>query len=142
MRITMVCPGFPPEARGGGAEHVSLLSKWLCKAGHEVRVIEGRLVSPQNHPTERFLADDIQVIPVPLVTRWMPSHPSLARSGPPDWRGLKALRRVLTDKPDIIHLHGFGHLIVDFASLMSRSVQTVFTIQAFPRFFSDGPGHT
>lgn len=132
MRILLVVPEFPPYHIGGGGIVFEALAREYVRAGHDVLVVAGDYRRTDDMPVERYRENGYDVLKVREY------HTSLAflrtvlppffRAYVPLWRALRSFR------PDVAHVHGYGHLFVDILARMCRvqNIPFVFTNHGFP----------
>ena len=108
-------PEYPPEATGGGGVVVEHVATDLSKH-HEVVVLYG---SRLNQRSTR-LNDKLHLQPV-LLLKSPIAGLGIERNLPPTIRGtIRILSTLSRFRPDIVHLHGVGHPMVDMAGLFCR----------------------
>lgn len=136
MKILQVSPEFPPYSLGGGGLFVQNLASGLHRQGHQVTVATGF-----------FAVTSILERPFSTNCRgtaviWLPLFPApnvgfqLKTITPPNLFSIEQLARVLMIRDfDMVHIHGFGHLLCDYAATMCRVLgkKYVLTIHGFPK---------
>ena len=136
MKILQVSPEFPPYSLGGGGLFVQNLASELHRLGHQVTVATGFFAVTSI--LERPLSTNCKGIAV----IWLPLFPApnvgfqLKTITPPNPFSIEQLARVLMKRDlDIVHIHGFGHLLCDYAAAMCRvfGKKYVLTIHGFPK---------
>ena len=136
LNILQVSPEFPPYSLGGGGLFVQNLVSGLRRQGHEVTVASG-FFAVKNILERPFSANyrGTSVI-------WLPLLPApnvgfqLKTITPPNSFSIEQLAGVLKKRDfDIIHIHGFGHLLCDYAAALCRVLgkKYVLTIHGFPK---------
>jgi len=136
MKIMLIVPEYPPYHIGGGGIVYKNLAENLCKFGHEVIVLWGY------YPTKSILEksklvtkDRIKFIRIPEIP-YDESKPFLRTAMPPNLRSLFSIPQVIKkEKPDIIHLHGYGLLLINYSSIISKfqNIPNIFTIHGYPK---------
>jgi glycosyltransferase involved in cell wall biosynthesis len=136
IRILQISPEFPPYFLGGGGLFVKNLSKKLSQQGHSVTVISGCYV------VKGFLDHPFSVHKESLRVEWLPLLPTpkigfqLKTIMPPNLRSFIRLIKIFQSKDfDVVHIHGFGHPICDYASILCRiiGINYLLTIHGFPK---------
>lgn len=135
MRVLFVAPEYPPHNIGGGGLVVESLASTLMKIGCNVTVVAGFYPVKSLFDAVRRPKFGTEVILLPLLpTPRARFH--LKTVMPPNIRSFLYLVKVLTRDYDVIHLHGFGHGLVDFAALYCLLIKRrryVLTVHGFPR---------
>lgn len=135
MKILIVTPVYPPYARGGGGVVVQALANGLAKEGHETTVISGyypkKTLSERPH---KNCEEEVEIIWIPLMKMMEARYPQLRGSLPPNSPSLAFLKTIDYEEYDVIHLHGFGHLLVDYVNLVAKNLRRILTIHAFPKY--------
>lgn len=136
MRIALVVPEYPPYAIGGGGLVFESLAHAYTSYGHAVKVFAGwdSLRSWHARPAEEE-RQGVRLTRFPLIPVGR-GVPFLRSIPPPGVRATVRLRRDLRAwKPDVAHVHGYGHAFVDVAARFLRRQRTpfIFTIHGFPR---------
>ena len=133
--ILVITPEYPPHNIGGGGIVVQKIAKELVKRGYKVVVLAGyyQTKTPLDKP---WVDKDgkIMIIWLPLLPTPR-NAPYLETYMPPNIYALLELCKILKEyKPDIVHLHGYGHLLVDCAALTLRlrNRPYVLTIHGIP----------
>jgi glycogen synthase len=135
VKIAMIVPEYPPDVIGGGGVVFEALAKEYAARGHTVKVYSSwdparSWTAAPTHEREGSVA--LTRCPlVPLGSKW----PSLRSVPPPNLRACQDIWRDLSLwRPDVAHMHGYGHAIVDVAAwfLRARRVPFVFTIHGLP----------
>jgi len=136
LKILQVSPEFPPHSLGGGGLLVENLAQGLRRQGHEVTVATGLFAVKSMF--ERPFSTNYEGITV----TWLPllEAPNvgfqLKTITPPNPSSLAQLLQVLLAKDfDIVHIHGFGHLLCDYAAVLCHILgkKYVLTIHGFPK---------
>jgi glycosyltransferase involved in cell wall biosynthesis len=135
MRILVVTPEYPPQNVGGGGVVVRNLSTRLIERGHQVRVLSGDFEAQSVTGDVRYQTDGgLSVDYVPYLPPETNQLYSIYK--PPALSYFHRLIQVLDSfEPDLIHLHGFGHVMVDTAAISAviKSIPYVVTIHGIPR---------
>lgn len=136
IKIIQIAPEFPPYFLGGGGLLVLNLSTELVNQGHIVNVLSGY------YPTVSLLEKPFKTYDKAIRIEWLPLIPSpktgfqLNTIMPPNLFSLVKLTIFLSKKDfDAVHIHGFGHLLCDFASIICRffGCKYILTIHGFPK---------
>jgi glycosyltransferase involved in cell wall biosynthesis len=136
LKILQVTPEFPPHSLGGGGLLVQNLVQGLRKQGNEVTLVTG--LFEVNGILERPFSTNCRGI----MVIWLPLFPApnvgfqLKTITPPNPFSVAQLLRVLMIQDfDIVHIHGFGHLLCDYAAVLCRvfGKKYVLTIHGFPK---------
>lgn len=127
-------PEYPPEAVGGGAAVFQALARGFA-ARNEVRIFtawDGVRAWSGDRVVESRPEGEVLRYPLaplgrgaPHLCSVVPPAPGLARAL---WRDLRAYQ------PEVAHLHGYGHAIIDLAAWALRRSSTpyVFTFHGVP----------
>jgi len=113
----------------------------LIKKGHKVTVISGYY--SKKKPKEilyKYSHREIEIIWVPLLSILYKRYPQLKGSLPPNLSSMTYLKRMDYDKYDVIHLQGFGHLLIDFVNLVATNPRKILTIHGFPKYIEQNGG--
>ncbi|MCE4613747.1 MAG: glycosyltransferase family 4 protein [Desulfurococcales archaeon] len=137
--LLMIAPEYPPHNVGGGGVVVRSLARELSRRGYRVVVVAG-------YHESRGLLDKpwvqvdggVHVVWLPLLPtpRFLPN---LETYMPPNLPSAAALYRIVRSVSRggrvIVHLHGYGHLLVDYAALllMLHGKPYVLTVHGIPR---------
>jgi glycosyltransferase involved in cell wall biosynthesis len=115
LRIAIVSPEFPPEAGGGGGVVVEQLAEELSNR-HDVLVLFGSRT--KRRPSRSKPSLELKPISIVLSST---SAPRIARNLPPTIKGTIDIVKALSNfHPDIVHLHGVGHMMVDTAGITCK----------------------
>ena len=118
LRIMIVTPEYPPEETGGGGVVVEHVAKELSKY-HEVVVIYGS----RTHRRTVRLSANLELKPV-LLLRSPVANVGIERNLPPTIQGTMAILGAITRfRPDVVHLHGLGHPMVDMTGTFCRTLR-------------------
>jgi glycogen(starch) synthase len=135
MRVLFVAPEYPPHNIGGGGLVVKSLARSLVKMGCSVSVVAGYYPVESLFERAKHSFSDVEVILLPLLPT-PKGRLSLRTVMPPNIRSFIYLFKVLARDYDVVHLHGFGHNLVDLAALYCLLVKRrryVLTVHGFPR---------
>jgi glycosyltransferase involved in cell wall biosynthesis len=136
LKILQVSPELPPYSLGGGGSLVQNLVQGLISQGHNVTVATG--LFEVRGMLERPFSTNCRGTRV----IWLPLFPApnvgfqLKTITPPNAFSIEQLARVLmTQDFEVVHIHGFGHLLCDYAATMCRVLgkKYVLTIHGFPK---------
>jgi glycosyltransferase involved in cell wall biosynthesis len=135
LKVLQISPEYPPYHVGGGGIVVQSIAQKLSKRGHCVSVIAGYYPTKHGFERTKVIKDgQVDVYLLPLVpTPRLPFQ--LKTVMPPNILSLFNLTKILLrQKFDIIHLHGFGHFIIDISAFICRMTgrQYVVTLHGFP----------
>lgn len=136
MKIMIIVPEYPPYHIGGGGIVYKNLAEQLNKFGHDVVVLWGYYSS--NSIIEKIRSETIEgikFIRIPEVP-YVKSKPYLRTAMPPNLRSVLSVPHIIKkEKPDIIHLHGYGLLFINFSSIISsiHNIPYIFTIHGYPK---------
>ena len=118
LRIMIVTPEYPPEETGGGGVVVERVAAELSKY-HEVVVIYGS----RTHRRALRLRANLELKPV-LLLRSPLADVGIERNLPPTIQGtIGILGAISRFRPDIVHLHGVGHPMVDMTGTFCRALR-------------------
>lgn len=135
MKILILTPIYPPYARGGGGAVTQAIAKGLAKKGHKITVISGyypkKALSEKPH---KNFDGEIEIIWIPLMKTMKARYPQLRGSLPPNFSSLAFLKAIDYDGYNVIHLQGFGHLLIDYVNLVAKNPRKILTIHAFPKY--------
>lgn len=131
----MIVPEYPPDTIGGGGVVFEALANAYVARGHRVRVFsswdpERSWTAGPKHEQKGL----VTVTRCPLIPLGRKS-PALRSVPPPNLRVWRYLRRELPLwRPDVGHVHGYGHAITDIGGrLLTRiPVPYVFTVHGLP----------
>ena len=136
MRILFIVPEYPPYNIGGGGIAIQEITQTLSRNGYDVYVIAGY------YPTRSLFEKVSKSIEGKVKIFWLPLIPSprssfqLKTVMPPNLFSVSILMKIILKWDfNIIHLHGFGHMLVDIAALLCRVAgkRYIFTLHGFPR---------
>lgn len=135
MKVLIVAPDYPPYARGGGGVVAQAIAHGLAEKGHEITVISGyypkKTLSDRPH---KNYEEEIEVIWIPLMKMMEARYPQLRGSLPPNPSSLVFLKTIDYEGYDVIHLQGFGHLLIDYVNLVAKNPRKILTVHAFPKY--------
>lgn len=136
MKILLLVPEYPPYHIGGGGIVYENLALNLTKSGHNVVVVWGYYPSTSFFDrVECYEKDKIRFYKIPEFPVLF-SKPFLRTAMPPAINGLFAIKNIVKkEKPDIVHLHGYGILFIVISSFVCRCLGQpyVFTIHGYPK---------
>jgi len=135
MKILLVAPEYPPHNIGGGGIVVQSIAQALSSGGRDVIVLSGY------YPTKSYFEKVAVTHDRQVKVFWLPLMPTpktplhLKTVMPPNFFSAFYLVRFLFERHfTTVHLHGFGHLLVDFAALLCAITgkRYVVTLHGFP----------
>lgn len=134
MKIAVVTPEYPPDTIGGGGVAVEALVHEFA-GRHDVRVfsaadsIRSWFQGRHLDPTADAVVNRYPLIP---VGRRKPYLRSVVPPDLPAWLGLR--KDLMSWRPDVAHLHGYGYAVTDLAGriLVRRGVPYIITIHGLP----------
>jgi len=137
--VLMIAPEYPPHNIGGGGIVVQNIARELSRKGYNVVVVAGYYKSKSLLEKPWIEKDgDVYVTWFPLVPT--PKNlPYLDTVMPPNIYStiflFKILRGVKRLRNCVVHLHGYGHLLVDYAALLLRVFRKpyILTIHGIPK---------
>ena len=137
MKILLGVPEYPPFNIGGGGEVFKNLAENYKKLGHDVVVLYGY------YPTKSWWEDikeytdengikfyQIPEIPYPKSMQFLRTvMPCNLRA----WQKIKDI--IQSGRPDIAHLHGYGHLLIDYLGIVCKNlkIEFIFTNHGYPK---------
>jgi len=136
MKILLGVPEFPPFNIGGGGYVFEELARAYTDLGHEVVVVYGYYPNKNffskivKHKSRDITCYQVPEIPIPFGAKY------LRTVMPPTPIALFQLSRILeTEKPDIAHIHGYGHMYIDYLAflLKRKGIKYIFTNHGFPK---------
>ena len=110
-----------------------MIAQKLVERGHKVTIITGH----SSKELKREIRDGIEIIWVPLLAATITTkkYPQFQDHLPPNLKSLLYLRTLNYKEHDVIHLLAFGHLLIDYINLVSRSSQRkILTVHGFPKY--------
>lgn len=119
MKIVMIVYLYPPFP-GGVAESVYRLCSELVNLGHQITVFTTDSFNNEKAPKNE-VANGI------TVKRMSKIFPDKLISGKSILNPFKIIKELNIEKPDIIHLHGFGFIGNEIAVLFKRNVPIILT---------------
>jgi len=134
LRVLLVSPEFPPFNIGGGGVVVKNLAQNLTRLGCDVTVVSGYYPVRSFFDKVKKTCSDFRVVWLPLLPTPSSSF-QLKTVMPPNIFSFAYLIKMLRGDYDIIHFHGFGHLLLDVANLCCLILRKKFilTVHGFPR---------
>lgn len=137
MKILLIVPEYPPYHIGGGGEVFKSLAENYKKLGHDVVVIYGY------YPTKSWWEDikkytdenGIKFYQIPEIP-FPESMPFLKTVMPPNIKAYLKLRKIIQkERPDIAHLHGYGHFYIDYSGIICNKfkIKFIFTNHGYPK---------
>jgi glycosyltransferase involved in cell wall biosynthesis len=134
MKILQMAPEYPPYSIGGGGVVIQNISENM-KRGNDVTVMSGY------YDTKSFF-DNIKIENKNGVAiTWLPLVPmpkvdfQLKTIMPPNFHSMIYLfNQIRNNDFDIVHLHGYGHFLIDYASILCWifKKRNILTIHGFP----------
>ena len=136
MKILLGIPEYPPNHVGGGGEVFKNLAENYKKLGHDIVVIYGF------YPTKFWLENvkgytdnnGIRFYQIPEIP-YFKSKPFLRSAMPPNFRAWLKLKKIIQEeKPDVVHLHGYGLIFINILAgiLRKLKIKYIFTIHGYP----------
>lgn len=135
MKILLVTPEYPPYNIGGGGIVVQGIAETLSSRGHKVIVVSGYY--PTKSCFERVVVThegQIKIFWLPLIPT-PKTHIHLKTVMPPNIFSAFYLVRLFSKLNfRVFHLHGFGHLFIDFTALLCTLIRKpyILTLHGFP----------
>jgi len=135
MKILLVTPEYPPHHIGGGGIVVQSIAQTLSSRGHNVIVASGY------YPTKFYFEKVVVTHDGQIKVFWLALMPTpktslhLKTVMPPNILSVFYLIRILFKRNfHVFHLHGFGHLFIDFAALLCTVTGKpyILTLHGFP----------
>jgi glycosyltransferase involved in cell wall biosynthesis len=136
MRIALVVPEYPPHNIGGGGTVFQNIARVLSKRGYDVTVFSG-------YYQTKFCFEKVyttydgrsKVIWLPLIPTFKASLPLETVMPPNIFSALCLLKMLLKENFDVVHLHGFGHLLIDFVALFCSFIKKkyILTVHGIPK---------
>lgn len=133
MKVLFVTPEYPPYHIGGGGIVVKNLVRVLSMLGCDITIASGY------YPVKSFF-DKVKCDYSNVKTVWLPLLPTpevrfqLKTVMPPNLFSFLHLVKVLAGNYDVVHLHGFGHGLIDVAALLCllKGRKYLLTLHGFP----------
>jgi glycosyltransferase involved in cell wall biosynthesis len=127
VKIAIISPEFPPYNVGGGGIVIDQLARLLAQH-NSVNVIFGAWNAVNTSTGGNPILTPVRLMHFPGVS------PSLTTSMPPSPHGLLTILRELRRNPDVAHLHGVGHPMVDIAAICCQilGIDYIFTCHGLP----------
>jgi len=139
LMILMIAPEYPPHNIGGGGIVIQNVAKELSSRGYKVAIIAGYYKSKSFFDKPWIQKDDsIYVIWLPLVPTFK-RVPYMDTVMPPNIYSAIVLYKVIRDirklNKCVVHLHGYGHLLIDYVALLLKIFKKpyVITIHGIPK---------
>jgi glycosyltransferase involved in cell wall biosynthesis len=135
MKTVLVAPEYPPHNIGGGGIVVQSIAQALSCRGRDVTVVSGY------YPTRSYFEKVVVTYDGQAKVFWFPLVPTprtplhLKTVMPPNiFSAFYLVRFLLKRHFSAFHLHGFGHLFVDFAALLCTITgkRYIVTLHGFP----------
>ena len=135
MKILLVTPEYPPHSIGGGGIVSQSIAQTLSNRELDVMVVSGYF------PTKSCFEKASVTRDGQIKVFWLPLMPTpktnlhLKTVMPPNILSVSRLMRILFKQNFcVIHLHGFGHLFIDFAALICAVTKKpyILTLHGFP----------
>lgn len=134
MKILFIAPEYPPFNIGGGGVVVRNLVRVLSKLGCKITVAAGFYPVRSIFEKAKCHDSDPRIVLLPLFPT--PKTPfQLKTVMPPNIFSFLHLIKVLAGNYDVIHLHGFGHGLIDIAAILCLFVKQkryILTLHGFP----------
>jgi glycosyltransferase involved in cell wall biosynthesis len=136
MQILIVSPEYPPHSLGGGGIMVKNLAEELNRQKVQTILLAGY------YPVTGILQSPFYSVENKNIIEWLPLLPSpnlgfqLKTIMPPNLLSLLKMTKIfLNNNYDLVHIHGYGHFICDFASVLCWLFHKkyVLTIHGFPK---------
>jgi glycosyltransferase involved in cell wall biosynthesis len=136
MKILLGAPEYPPYHIGGGGEVYKNLAINYRKLGCDVVVIYGYYPTTSWWESIKEYQDEngIKFYQVPEIPS-PNSMPYLRTAMPPNLNAIFKLRKIImNEKPDIVHLHGYGIIFINILANITRAlkIKYIFTIHGYP----------
>lgn len=137
MKILLGVPEYPPHHIGGGGEVFKNLAENYKKLGHEVVVVYGYYPTKSWRENIKEYTDEngIKFYQIPEIP-YPKSMPFLRTVMPCNLRAYFKLKKIIEkEKPDVAHLHGYGHLFIDILAMACNQMglKFVFTNHGYPK---------
>ena len=137
--VLMIAPEYPPYNIGGGGVVVQNIARELSRKGYKVIVAAGYYKSKSLLEKPWIEKDDdVRIIWLPLVPtpKKMPYLDTVM--SPNIYSAIllfKILKNVEKTRNCVVHLHGYGHLLIDYAALLLRAFRKpyIMTIHGIPK---------
>ena len=109
-----------------------MIAQKLVERGHKVTIITGY----RSKELKREVRDKIEIIWVPLLAATITTkkYSQFQDHLPPNLKSLLYLSIINYKEHDVIHLLAFGHLLIDYINLVSRSKRKILTVHGFPKY--------
>jgi len=137
VKILLIVPEYPPYNIGGGGEVFKNLAENYKKLGHNVVVIYGYYPVKSWWEDIKKYSDEkgIKFYQIPEIP-YPKSMPFLKTVMPPNLKAIMNLKKIIDkEKPDVAHLHGYGHLFIDYSGIILNKlkIKFIFTNHGFPK---------
>lgn len=135
MKILLVTPEYPPHNIGGGGIVVQSIAQTLSSRGYGVKVVSGY------YPTKSCFDRVTAIHDRQVKVFWFPLMPTprtilhLKTVMPPNiFSAFHLLSFLFKRNFRVFHLHGFGHLFIDFVALLCTIAgkRYIVTLHGFP----------
>lgn len=134
VKILIVAPEWPPNVIGGGGIVFQRIAQHLARHGHRVTAAVGNYqntsmwAGSRDHAESGVEVVELPLIPTPAFASW------LATALPPVPRAMYTLHQLLKRDWDVVHLHGVGFPMIDYAAFVLRRTKRpyLFTIHGVP----------
>lgn len=137
MNILFVVPEYPPRNIGGGGIVYKNLAKELKNEGHSIKVLAGNFRNNQVlSRIEGMYEDGVEVCFLPLLSFPQAESLNFSTYTLPTITGLMFLiRELIRSRHDVIHLHGFCHLLIDISAFICflRGKKYLMTCHGIPK---------
>jgi glycosyltransferase involved in cell wall biosynthesis len=135
MKILLISPEYPPHNIGGGGIVVRDIAQALSSKGHEITAVAGYYPTNSCFEKVKMTRDKkIKIIWLPLIPTPRTSLQLKTVMAPNIFSVLK-LMKILRSDFDAIHLHGFGHPLIDLAAFICTVMRKhyILTLHGFPQ---------
>lgn len=136
MKVMLVIPEYPPYNIGGGGVVYKNLAYHLKKIGIDVVVMWGFYGSKSLFDkVHKYVEEGIVFYMIPEIP-YPKNFPYLKTAMPPNLNGLLSIPKIIRrERPDIIHLHGYGLPFINIVAFWSNifGIPTIFTIHGYPK---------
>lgn len=136
MKFLLVVPDYPPYNRGGGGTVYKAIAETLSQRGHVVKLIAGYYQKEFKKEVIKENNANIELVSVPLMNIFRSKYPIFRAHLPPTLKSLWYLSSIKYGEYDAVHLMAYGHLLIDFVSLICKlkNKNIILTIHAFPKY--------
>ena len=121
MKILLGVPEYPPYNIGGGGLVYEALANHYRDLGHDVTVLYGFYPTKSIFDrTKSYTDKKIKFHQIPLIP-YPKKMPFLRGIMPPNLAGfIKMVRVVIKQRPDVVHLHGYGQVFVNMLAIFLK----------------------